>query len=116
VLKTRHAAPASRRCWELCFGKRGAEELYHVAVDPDCLDDFATDLAQRERRERMRTRMEKELREQGDPRMQGNGEIFERYPWCHPWLSNYYERYERRHETGERMEPGWIEPTDVQEP
>lgn len=115
VLKTRYL-PAQKRFWELCFGKRGAEELYHVAVDPDCLHDLTNDPAQRARRDRLRAKLEKELREQGDPRMFGDGDIFERYPWHHPWLADYYERFQRRHETGEKMEPGWIEPSDVQEP
>ena len=115
VLKTRYIA-SQKQFWDLCFGKRGDEELYHVAVDPDCLTDLVNDPAHQARRDRLRAKMEAELRAQGDPRMFGNGEVFERYPWCHPWLADYYERWQRRHETGERMEPGWIEKTDVQEP
>jgi hypothetical protein len=64
----------------------------------------------------MRRRMESELLKQDDPRMRGEGDVFERYPFSHPWLSDYYERYMRRHETGECMEPGWIEPTDIEPP
>lgn len=115
VLMTRYI-PAQKHYWDLCFGKRAGEELYHVAADPDCLVDLAGDPGQRRRRDRMRARMEKELREQGDPRIFDAGDVFERYPWCHPWLDHYYERFQNRHVSGERMEPGWIAPTDVQEP
>ena len=115
VLKTRYD-PQRKRFWDLCFGKRAGEELYHVSEDPDCLNDLVNDPAHRGRRDRMRARMEQELRDQGDPRLFGNGDVFEQYPWCHPWLKDYYERFLKRHETGEKMEPGWIEPADVQEP
>ena len=116
VLKTRND-PQQRRYWEICFGKRAGEELYHVAADPDCLKDLINDPSHHDRRDRLRARMEKELREQADPRIAGDGNRFERYPWCHPWLDHYYERYQNRHVSGEQqMEPGWIEPTDVQAP
>ncbi len=114
VLKTRHI-PKQKRLWDLCFGRRGAEELYHVAADPDCLDNRIADPAEAARAARLRTKMESELRAQGDPRILGHGEVLDGYPWCHSWLDHYYERYMKRGETGERMEPGWIEPTDVQE-
>lgn len=115
VLKTRYI-PDQKHFWELCFGRRGAEELYHVESDPDCLDNRISDPSQAERVLNLRTKMEAELTSQQDPRILGSGDIFDGYPWCHPWLVNYYERYMVRHETGECMVPGWIEKTDVQEP
>jgi arylsulfatase A-like enzyme len=113
VLKSR-ADPATRHFWRLCFGKRPAEELYHFAEDPDCLHNLASDPAHAERCQRLRQTMETELRSQGDPRMAGHGDIFDSYPFNHPWLQDFYERYQRRHVTGETMEPGWILPSDIE--
>jgi len=113
VLKARHD-PATQHYWKLCFGKRPGEELYHVESDPDCLVNRAGEPDCEARKNTMRERMEKELKKQGDPRMEGAGAIFEQYPFSHPWLQDYYERYMKRHETGERMEPGWILPSDIE--
>ncbi len=37
--------------------------------------------------------MELELTKQNDPRMFGNGDVFENYPHSNPALRNYYERF-----------------------
>ena len=113
VLKARRD-PATRHFWRLCFGKRPSEELYHLAEDPDCLRNLADDPAWAERRDQMRDTMESALRSQGDPRMFGQGDIFDTYPFSHPWLQDFYERFEKRHITGECMEPGWIAPADLE--
>ena len=113
ILKTRKD-PERRHFWELSFGKRPSEELYHVAEDPDCLENLADDPAQADRKETMRSQMERELEEQGDPRMEGRGEVFEEYPFCHPWLNDFYERFMKRHETGEQIMPGWISESDIE--
>ncbi len=113
ILKARHSAE-TRHFWELAFGKRGGEELYHVAEDPDCLTDLADDDAHADRKADLAEQMTRELSRQGDPRMAGRGEVFEQYPPANAWNVGYYERYMRRHETGEVMEPGWIRPTDIE--
>jgi hypothetical protein len=46
--------------------------------------------------------------------MRGDGDVFDRYPFHNPWMSDYYERFMRRHETGEEMEPGWITASDIE--
>jgi arylsulfatase A-like enzyme len=106
--------PETRRFWELSFGKRGEEELYHVAVDPDCLENLADAPAESGRKQAMREQMERELREQGDPRMEGRGEVFEQYPLHNEWLTGYYERWMGECERGEEKAPGWINPSDIE--
>lgn len=113
ILKTRKD-PERRHFWEWSFGKRPLDELYHVAEDPDCLDNLADEPQHLKRAEELREQMTRELTEQGDPRMAGRGEIFEQYPPSDPWGRGYYERFMRRHETGERMEPGWIPASDIE--
>jgi len=102
--------PATRRYWEWAFGKRPAEELYHVAEDPDCLKNLAENAACGETKRALRDQMERELREQGDPRMFGRGHVFEEYPVATLSLRNFYERFMR----GDPIETSWVSPSDVE--
>jgi arylsulfatase A-like enzyme len=113
ILKTRKD-PEQRHYWELSFGKRRSEELYHVAEDPDCLENLADEAAHADRKAELRVQMERELEEQGDPRMEGRGEVFEQYPQHHRWLRDFYERFVNRHETGEEIMPGWVNESDIE--
>jgi arylsulfatase A-like enzyme len=115
ILKLRKD-PEGARFWELAFGRRPEEELYCVAEDPDCLHNLVDDIAYADRRDALRAQLERELTEQGDPRMHGNGEVFENYPWTNDWHKGYYERFIRRHETGEDIRPGWIAMSDIESP
>ncbi len=40
--------------------------------------------------------MEDELRAEGDPRILGNGEIFDGYPYANRAEQGFYEKYPRR--------------------
>ncbi len=113
ILKARKD-PERRHFWETAFGKRPAEELYHVAEDPDCLRNLADDPAEAARKERMRARMERELKEQADPRMEGRGDVFDRYPLYQPRWTGYYERAIAERRAGETKVPGWVYPTDIE--
>ena len=68
------------RYWQLCFGKRPADELYNLKADPDCVHNLAADSAHQRRLETMRDKLFSRLRQQGDPRMEGNGDVFDNYP------------------------------------
>jgi uncharacterized sulfatase len=57
--------------YELCFGKRPGEELYHVASDPDQVRNLAADPAHRQTLHRHREELEAHLRRTGDPRIDG---------------------------------------------
>jgi len=67
--------------YQQSFGKRPAEELYHVAGDSDCLLNLAARPEQAERKAKLRAEMEAALRQDGDPRMSGEGAIFDTYPY-----------------------------------
>jgi uncharacterized sulfatase len=73
--------PDVRRFYEITYGKRPAEELYDVEADPDCLKNLAPDPDQAEVLGHLRSRLEATLKEQGDPRMVGYGDVFEGYPY-----------------------------------
>lgn len=62
------------------FGKRPADALYDIKKDPDCVNNLA-DLPEYQKIvEELRTKMNKVLTEQKDPRVLGNGDIFDYYP------------------------------------
>jgi N-sulfoglucosamine sulfohydrolase len=65
--------------YRLCFGKRPAEELYDLKNDPDCIKNLADDPSLRSLRKQLESEMEASLRKDQDPRMLGQGAIFESY-------------------------------------
>ena len=65
--------------WSLNFGKRPKEELYNIVKDPECMTNLALDSAYTELKALMREQLMKELTESGDPRMHGQGDVFDNY-------------------------------------
>ncbi|MCC6264348.1 MAG: heparan N-sulfatase, partial [Bryobacterales bacterium] len=63
--------------YRLSFGKRPAEELYRVSEDSECLKNLAEDLAFAQTKRELQERMNRLLREEGDPRALGQEEYFE---------------------------------------
>jgi hypothetical protein len=96
------------RFWRLCFGIRPAEEFFDLRTDRDCVRNLAADPAQRPRMDALRQRMEAALLAQGDPRMLGQGAVFDAYPATKG--RGFYERHQR----GEPVEADWVEPTDFE--
>ena len=66
----------------LSFGKRPQEELYDMRSDSDCVHNLANDRNYFEIKTRLWQQMRRELEQQGDPRILGNGDIFDFYPNC----------------------------------
>jgi hypothetical protein len=54
--------------------------------------------------------MEAELKKQGDPRMFGQGGVFDQYLHANPAHVNFYERYMQ----GEKLKAGWVNETDFE--
>lgn len=79
VLEHRKDA-AVRRYFELAFGKRPAEELFDIGKDPGCLENLAASDAHKAVKDKLAAELEKTLKEQGDPRLTGRGDIWESYP------------------------------------
>ncbi|NBB78386.1 MAG: sulfatase-like hydrolase/transferase [Verrucomicrobia bacterium] len=102
-----------RHFWELSFGKRSThEELYHVSVDPHCIVNLADQPAYAERKAAMRKRMLWTLKAQGDPRMVGDGAIFDSYGYSEDRAWNFYERFMAGEFTPETTE--WVNPSDYE--
>lgn len=98
--------------WDLSFGKHPGEELYRVTKDQECMDNLAADPKYTGTKAKMVSQMEKKLRKDKDPRILGNGAIFDTYPYSEEKQRNYYNRWL----SGEKLNAGWIEKTDVEQP
>jgi N-sulfoglucosamine sulfohydrolase len=76
------------------MGKRDTnEELYNVAEDMECMNNLADNPEYAELKQDMKSRMENMLKEQEDPRMFGNGDIFNSYGYSQERAWNFYERF-----------------------
>ena len=71
--------PAVRRYFHLAVDRRPGEELYDIREDPGCLNNLAGNPDYAEVQERLRTRMNAYLKKTGDPRVTGDGDLFETY-------------------------------------
>lgn len=103
--------PRLRRFWELCFGKRPAEEVYNLSRDPDCVNNLAEVADYADQKRSLSDQLARELAAQGDPRISGNGEVFDRYPYADEAMRNFYERYT----AGEKLRPDWVNEADFEE-
>ncbi len=77
MLNNRHEYPEA---FFLGFQKRPAEQLYDVRNDPWCLHNLAMNPHYDNIKSHLRMTLMKQLHIQGDPRVMGNGDIFESYP------------------------------------
>lgn len=66
--------------FEMAFGKRPEEELYDILSDPDCVTNLAGSPEYRSVKTRLWKRLEDGLTAQKDPRILGEGDIFDYYP------------------------------------
>ena len=98
--------------WNLSFGRRPEEELYNLSGDPECMVNRASDPGLNPLKQRLRQLMLRDLREQEDPRILGNGDIFDKYPYASETVRNYYNRYVKGEIT--RKSAAWVDSTDFE--
>ncbi len=67
--------------YELCFGKRPADELYDIKIDPECVNNLASELFYLPIVDELRAKLASLLKDEGDLRMAGKGEVFESYKY-----------------------------------
>ena len=109
ILDAHRKNPADK-FWQLCFGQRGAEEFYDLTHDRDCLNNLADRAASAPKRETLKSRLFAELKAQGDPRLFGQGEVFDRYEHANKGHVGFYERFLR----GEKLTTGWVHESDYE--
>lgn len=71
--------PEIRPFFEMAVGKRPAEELFAIKKDPGCLRNLAAEPEHEETRAMLAAKLDAYLTETGDPRMTGNGDVWESY-------------------------------------
>lgn len=94
--------------WALCFGMRPAVEYYLPKEDRDGVQNRADPSDPRQ--SGLRERLFAKLREQGDPRMKGEGAIFDAYKNADPATAGFYERFT----SGEPIKAGWVKESDFE--
>jgi arylsulfatase A-like enzyme len=92
--------------WAQCFGMRPGIEFYDLKDDPDLTRNRSSD----PRAIALRDQLHAELKQQGDPRMEGKGAIFDNYEHATKANVGYYEKFMR----GESVKAGWINPSDIE--
>ncbi len=93
--------------WELSFGRRDEIEFYDLRKDPDCMEDLSDNEHYSADRAFWANLLTEKLRTQEDPRVLGNGDVFDEYPIM-PSQRRFYEK----HMMGEKMDSGWVEKSD----
>lgn len=72
------------RYWQFNFGKRPAEELFDLSSDPDCVKNLMADASYRDKATALRELLFAQLKQQNDPRMAGQGAVYDNYPTAKP--------------------------------
>lgn len=109
ILKSRHD-PQLKRYWDICFGPRPAEELFDLKADPDCARNLAGRADYQARTQQLKTQLFDELKAQEDPRLLGQGHVFDEYPYATEQQRGFYERFQR----GEKLKAGWVNDSDFE--
>jgi hypothetical protein len=88
--------------YDLSFGKRLADELYDLRLDPEGVNNLAHDLAHAGTLAELRARMMTLLREEQDPRALGQAAVFDTYRYVgsrakgyETWLKQQEEKLAR---------------------
>jgi len=105
-----HRKNADDPFWALCFGLRPAEEFYDLTADASCTRNLAGQSESAAARAALRGELHRELKAQGDPRMSGQGKVFDDYPHANKGHAGFYERFLR----GEKLNTGWVNDSDYE--
>lgn len=83
------------RYYELCFGKRPEEELFRITDDPHCMKNLASDPDHVQVLLSLREELELELQRTQDPRICGDGDVFDTYEYVgHEKCAHSWRAYE----------------------
>lgn len=70
--------------FRVAFGQRPQEEFYDLEADPESLNNLAANPEYATQIKQMKEEMFAALKEDGDPRMFGEGHLFDEYQYYHP--------------------------------
>lgn len=107
------SSPQTQHYWAWSFGKRPDEEFYNIRKDPECIHNLADDSSHQAAKEALRDQLFRELRAQEDPRILGNGSVFDDIPYADARTQHFYERYRAGKLNAQAA--GWVNPSDFEE-
>jgi N-sulfoglucosamine sulfohydrolase len=112
LILTLRRSGISDKYWKLNFGLRNDEELYDIGKDPDCINNLSSDAGYNTLKRDLSEELFNELLKQQDPRILGNGDIFDKYSYADNTTKDFYNRYMK----GEihRKNAGWVDSTDFE--
>ena len=110
VILNRRTVPDSSSYWFQSFGKRQEEELYRIKTDPECIENLALHPEHQLAKAALKEQLFEQLRQEGDPRMFGQGEVFDSYPYAAQQTADFYSKYLK----GEMPSAGWVNDTDFE--
>lgn len=96
--------------WQQSFGKKPAEELYDFKKDPWLLENLADNPDFQDVKATLKQQLIEELKAEGDPRMFGKGDEFDKYLYADETGRDFYNRFMK----GEELKAGWVSPTDFE--
>jgi N-sulfoglucosamine sulfohydrolase len=85
--------PNGYKYWNWSFGMRKSDELYNIKSDRWCVNNLAENPDYQTIKESLHKSLFDELTSESDPRMLGNGYLFDQYPYSNVSMQNYYQRY-----------------------
>jgi N-sulfoglucosamine sulfohydrolase len=98
--------------WNLSFGMRNQEEMYNISKDPECMSNLALNAGYNNIKQKLHEQLYNELLKQNDPRVLGNGDIFDKYPYAQKATKDFYNRYMKGQIS--RKNAGWVDSTDFE--
>ena len=108
ILNQNRRDPGHNIFYQWAFGKRPAEELYNLKTDPFCVNNLALNPIYGNTLLKLKDKLLEDLKEQKDPRMFGNGSVFEKYEVTQD--PDFYNRFLK----GEKLKTGWLWPADFE--
>ena len=70
-----------QRFFQLCFGKRPAEELYDLSKDPHQINNLAGQPSYSEARKQLRAQLDQWMSDTADPRAVKDDDHWDSYPY-----------------------------------
>lgn len=100
--------------WNQSFGLRPAEELYDISKDKDCVQNLAENEGFNKIKKALRKELFAKLKADCDPRVTGNGDVFDSYPFMSPDYWNFWERVKNKEIIHPASKTPWVEATDYE--
>jgi arylsulfatase A-like enzyme len=83
--------PARKHFFDASFGKLPADQLFDLRRDPDCMTNLAATVSF----VALQRQLFDELKQQGDPRVLGNGRVYDEYPYGNAVNRSYFDQVMR---------------------